>query len=161
MPACHVFVMEARSVVVGLLVATLVGCGDSTKSKSNFTSCRVTESECVAGICTQVEECDVDECKSETTYFFDETEYESRCTFGETRTAITYPLAGGPGEQVTRRDLDECYYEAEFDGNDFEEQGTCTRVRDCTIDTLDCDDSEPGDPDCRVVASRSCPGRVD
>jgi hypothetical protein len=137
--------MRNRTTVVGLVVAALVGCGGGPES---------------GGTCDETELCDVDECKSETSYFIDETKYESKCTFGETETSITYPLAGGRGEQVTRRDLDECYYKSKYDGDDFDEKGQCTRVRDCTIATLDCDDSEPGDPDCRVVDSQSCPDRV-
>ncbi len=153
--------MGNRSTVVSLLVTVVVGCGGGPESESSFTSCETTRSECSGGTCIEVEACEVDECESETSYFFDETEYESRCTFGETLTTLTYPLAGGRGRQEIRRDVDECFYEAEFDGDDFDEEGTCTRVRDCTIDTLDCDESDPGDPDCRVVESAPCPDRVD
>ena len=147
--------MSKRTAVVTVLAATIFGCGDSD-SESSFTSCEVRESECRGGTCVEVEQCEVDECETDVDYFFDETEYESRCTFGETVTRIEYPLAGGAGRREIRRDVDECFYEAEFDGNDFDEEGRCTRVVDCTIETLQCDDSEPGDPDCDVVESSSC-----
>jgi hypothetical protein len=102
-------------------------------------------------------ECDVDECESEVDYFFGGEEFESKCTFGETLTTTTFPLDSGAGRREIRRDIEECFYEAEFDGDDFEEEGRCTRVRDCTIETLECEASEPGDPDCDVAESAPCP----
>jgi hypothetical protein len=147
-----------RSAAFILFLAFLpYGCGDAD-SESSFTSCDVRQSDCQGGTCIEVEACEIEECKTDVDYEFDETEYETRCEFGETLTTIEYPLAGGPGRQETRRDIDECFYETEFeDSGDIDEEGRCTRVRDCTIDTLDCDDSDPGDPDCRVVASEPCP----
>lgn len=153
--------MAKRTLMLLVVAAFTYGCGDSD-SKSSFTECFVLESECRGGTCRDVEECEVDECKTDADYFFDETEYESKCTFGETLTTIEYPLAGGPGRQTIRRDVDECFYETEIDADgDIDEEGRCTRVRDCTVETLDCDDSEPGDPDCRVVDSAPCVDAAD
>jgi hypothetical protein len=142
-----------------VLAVAMYGCEGDDDFESSFTVCDVRSSDCRGGTCREVEECEIDECETDADYFFDETEYESRCTFGETLVTIEYPLAGGPGRRETRRDVDECYYETEidYDDGDIEEEGRCTRVRDCTIDTLDCDDSEPGDPDCRVIDSQPCP----
>jgi hypothetical protein len=145
-----------RVAILGFLAAAFTSCGGS-ESESSFTSCVDTRNDCTGGSCILRTVCDVDECESEVDYEFDGEEYKSKCTFGETATTITYPLNGGPGRQEIRRDIDECFYKAEFDGNDFDEEGRCTRVRDCTIETLDCDDSDPGDPDCRVEDSRPCP----
>jgi len=150
--------VRKRVAILGFLAVALAACGDS-ESESSFTSCTTTRSECSGGTCVLRVECEIDECKSEIEYEFDGEEYETKCTFGNTLTTTTYPLNGGAGRQEVRRDLDECFYEAEFDGDDFEEEGTCTRVRDCTIATLDCDDSEPGDPDCEVEGSEPCPDR--
>src|SRR6187402_636061 len=105
--------MVSRAAVLMLLASVVYGCGDSD-SKSSFTTCRVLQSDCSGGTCRDIEECEVDECKTDADYFFDETEYETRCTFGVTRTTIEYPLGGGPGSQVVRRDVDECYYETEI-----------------------------------------------
>lgn len=149
--------MLRRATTILLLAALPYGCGDAD-SKTSFTVCDVRSSECRGGTCREVEHCRIDECETDADYFFDETEYESRCTFGETLVTIEYPLAGGPGRRETRRDVDECFYETEIEADgDIEEEGRCTRVRDCTIDTLQCDPSEPGDPDCRVVDSGPCP----
>jgi len=148
--------MLKRAAFVLVFASATFGCGDSDSESSSFTSCEVRESECRGGTCTEVEHCEVDECETDVDYEFDETEYHSRCTFGETLTTIEFPLAGGAGRREIRRDVDECFYEAEFDGDDFEEEGRCTRVVDCTVEILDCDDSEPGDPDCRVVDSAGC-----
>jgi hypothetical protein len=149
--------MLTRTVIVMLLAAAVSGCEGDSDSSSSFTECRVIESDCRGGTCRDVEACEVDECETDADYFFDETEYETRCTFGETRATIEYPLGGGPGSQVVRRDVDECYYETEIDDDgDIDEEGRCTRVRDCTVETLDCDDSDPGDPDCRVIDSAPC-----
>ena len=149
--------MLMRAAILLLLASAVYGCEGDSDSSSSFTTCRVIESDCRGGTCRDVEECDVDECETDADYFFDETEYETQCTFGETRTTIEYPLAGGPGSQVVRRDVDECYYETEIDDDgDIDEEGRCTRVRDCTVETLDCDDSDPGDPDCRVIDSAPC-----
>jgi hypothetical protein len=148
--------VRGRSAVLGLMAVFLGGCGES-ESKSSFTSCAETRNDCRDGTCVQRVECDVDECKSETDYFFGGEEYKSKCTFGETVTITTYPLAGGPGSREITRDVDECFYKAEFDGDDFEEEGRCTRVRDCTTETLACDASEAGDPDCDIETSTPCP----
>lgn len=146
-----------RTIGLLFLVAVAYGCEGDSDSETSFTRCDVRSSECRGGTCREVEACEVDECETDADYFFDETEYESRCTFGETLTTIEYPLAGGAGRRETRRDVDECFYETEIDDDgDIDEEGRCTRVRDCTIDTLDCDDSEPGDPDCRVIDSQPC-----
>jgi len=127
-----------------------------TELSTSFTVCDVRASECRSGTCRDVEECEIDECKTDVDYEFGETEYETRCEFEATRTTIEYPLAGGPGRREIRRDIDECFEtEIENDG-DIDEEGRCTRVRDCTVETLDCDDSDPGDPDCRVIDSQPC-----
>jgi hypothetical protein len=149
--------MLARAVFIVLLGSLGYGCGDAD-SKSSFTECHVRERDCRGGTCVEVESCEIDECKTDVDYFFDETEYQTRCTFGDTLTTLEYPLDGGLGTREIRRDLEECFYETEFDGDDIEEEGRCERVRDCTVDVLDCDDSEPGDPDCRVIDSEPCAG---
>ena len=149
------------AVAVTSFIASLVaGCG-SSESESSFTSCEQTESACTAGTCVLEVECEVDECESEVEYHFNGEDFESKCTFGDTRTRTTFPLDGGSGRREIRRNVEECFYEAEFDGDDFDEEGTCTRVRDCTIETLACDaSSEPGDPDCDVRESAPCPEPV-
>lgn len=148
--------MRNRLALLGVLVFVAAACGES-ESESSFTSCVQTRSDCVGGTCVLTVHCDVDECESEVDYDFDGETYKSKCTFGETRTTTTYPLAGGPGTRETQRDVEECFYKAEFDGDDFEEEGRCTEIRDCTVATLDCDPSDPGDPDCDVEDSRPCP----
>lgn len=147
--------VRKRLALLGVLALVAAGCGES-ESESSFTSCVETRSDCRDGNCVLTVHCDVDECKSEIDYDFDGETYKSKCIFGETRTTTTYPLAGGPGTQETRRDVDECFYKAEVDGNDFDEERRCTRVRDCTFATLECDPSEPGDPDCEVEDSAPC-----
>jgi hypothetical protein len=138
-------IMAKHALMLIVLAVFSYGCGDSD-SESSFTECFVRESDCSGGTCRDVEACEVDECETDADYFFGETEYESKCTFGETLTTIEYPLGGGPGRQTVRRDVDECFYETEIEADgDIEEEGRCTRVRDCTVETLDCDviDSEP------------------
>ena len=152
--------MRTRIIGLGLVATLVVGCGDSeSESSSSFTSCETTLNDCVAGICTVREECDVDECESELDYDFDGEEYESKCTFGDTLTTTTFPAAGGAGTREIHRDVDECFYQAEidYDDGDFEEERRCTRVRDCTLETLACDDPESFDDlDCEVVDSEPC-----
>ena len=149
--------MWNRVVAVGMLAFGLSGCGDESKSKSSFTSCEQIVNECLDGTCVLREACQIDECKSDIDYDFDGETYKTKCTFGDTLITTTYPLAGGSGRQEYISDLDECYYKGEYDDGDFEEEGSCTRVRACTISTLACDESDPGQPDCDVTESSPCP----
>lgn len=147
---------------MNLMFAALVGCGGGPDSESSYRDCDGVRTDCTASTCVDVERCDIEKCEGETSYFFDETEYESKCRFEERVTRTTYPRDGGVGRREIRSDIDECFYEAEFDGDDFDEEGRCTNSRECSVETLDCNASDPGDPDCEGRDDDvPCANRVD
>ena len=152
--------MYVRVAMVGLVAVLVGGCGDSeSESESSFTVCEATRTDCTGGTCTVREVCDVDECESEVDYDFDGEEFESKCTFGDTVTTTTFPVDGGAGTREIHRDIEECFYEAEidYDDGDFEEERRCRHVRDCTRETLTCDDADGfDDPECDVEDSEPC-----
>ena len=139
-------------VFVGLAAA--LGCG-SSESSSNLTTCQQSSS-CRAGLCSFVERCQVDECESKLSYEFEGEEFKSMCTFGPTVTTTIFPPEGGPGTTRIERNVQECFYKAEVEFNDFDESRRCTRVQDCTLQQLSCDPSDAGDPNCRVVSEAPC-----
>jgi hypothetical protein len=145
--------MRSITVATVLGLAAVIGCGSST-STSSFTSCEIVTSECIAGDCSIVEECFVDECESKIEYEFEGEEYRSRCTFGPVSTTTIYPLEGGAGTARIVRDVRECFYKAEVDFNDFTQTGQCTNVEDCTVQQLSCGPSQVGDPNAPSLRRR-------
>ena len=145
-------VRSIRIVFVGLAAA--LGCG-SSESSSNFTTCQQSSS-CRAGLCSFVERCQVDECESKLSYEFEGEEFKSMCTFGPTVTTTVFPPEGGPGTTRIERNVQECFYKAEVEFNDFDEVRRCTRVQDCTLQQLSCNTSDASHPKCSVVSEAPC-----
>jgi hypothetical protein len=143
---------STKIVVIGLLAA--LGCG-SSESSSSFTSCGQ-DSSCRAGVCRLVEECLIDECEAELTYEFAGEEFESTCIYGPATTTTIYPLDGGAGSTKIESNLKKCFYEAEVEFYDFDEEQKCTVLRECTLQQLSCEPATAGHPNCSVVSESPC-----